>query len=389
MKNITTELSLGFLALCFAGAAFVSPARAVDKDTAAAYATSAEVSAKDGKNETAKELCYSALALDENCPTALFELGKIFEREGNNVAAADFLVRASREFSKNETNKDWGLKRSDADARIKHLNEFAPRFTSLMADYSQELNGITKKSLDSMTLEEACDRADALNLRAILPPDKAPKFEREAPKIKATSPGPKTSRDPDEMIGMRPVKKETVTNVPIDVERALKKAGFETITGVWKKKAENVYEVTDGKLESAKMIGSLQVTVDKGGTGSVKVMVRNSFRQYAGYSSSITRAYTYGTGFGFTVQGGEAKMYTPYSMMMTTAASSMHPYMEREIPMVGEKTYYRVTIEESKIEYYAGAKREKIAPYKLPKEGPFVIEIDGTMTIEDPRTIGQ
>ena len=51
--------------------------------------------AAEGKPEKAKELCYKALANDEDAAEALYELGKIFEKEGKSTAAGDFLVRAA------------------------------------------------------------------------------------------------------------------------------------------------------------------------------------------------------------------------------------------------------------------------------------------------------
>ena len=73
-----------------------------DKDLAAALASGAAKLASESKNEKAKEMCFKALANDEDCAEALFELGKLYEKEGQSIAAADFLVRASREFAKDD-----------------------------------------------------------------------------------------------------------------------------------------------------------------------------------------------------------------------------------------------------------------------------------------------
>ena len=361
---------------------------ATDKETASAYAASATKLANEGKTEMARDICYKALAQDENCPEALYELGIIFEKDGNNVTAADFLVRASRELAREETSTPgFATKRNDADARLKHLNEYAGRFASLLADYTLELNGIARKMPDSLTLDEACDRVDALNLRTVLPPDKGPKFERPvaATTVPATPGKSKTNNMDDEEMPMRGAKKRAPTSVPPDVERALKTNGWTTITGTWKKKSENVYEVTDGRLETSKLMGGVQVAVHKG-SGNVSAFVRNNNNQYTYYSSS-GMARPYSSGYGCTVLETECKLFTPYSYY--TSASSFRPRYEHSVPLVGEKNVVRVTVDDTKLELYVNDKKVKSAPYKLPKEGPFIIDVEGTMVIEDPRAVGQ
>jgi hypothetical protein len=378
MKNYLTITLLALL-LSIASVAV----RAEDKAVAAAFASGAAKLAADGKTDKAKELCYKALANDENCPEALFELGKIFEKENNNAAAADFLVRAARELGNGEAaSPAFASKRKECETRILRLNPYATRYTSALADYTQDLNTNTKKSADALTLEEACERADMLHLRAVLPPDKAPKFERPATvsvptKKEPNDPISRIRRMNGEMVA--PV----VTNVPPDVERALKAAGFEKITGTWKKKADNVYEVTDGKLETAKINGALQAIVHKGGTGHVKVMVRNNQEDYSGSS-----LYSYGSGFGYAIEGEGAKCYAPSGGYSN---GKYYSYMEREDPIPAglPKTLVTITVDEGKLEYFLNNVSKKRANYPISKSGPFVIEIKGTATIESPMAKGQ
>ena len=357
-----------------------SPARASapDRETAAAYAASAAKLATDGKPEKAKELCYAALAQDENCPEALYELGKIFEKDGNSITAADFLVRAGREFGKGEgANPALSTKRLDAERRVQNLNPYAMRLATTFAEYTAELNAITKKSPDTFTLEEACDRVDALKLRAMLPPDKAPKFDR--PSVASAQPKRGDNNSENGMRGFTRQRKETV--VTPEVERALKAAGWKTITGTWVKKSEQVYEVTDGTLQADYVNGALQVLVLKGGTGRVKAMVRNSQDDYSG------SYYSYGSGFGITIKGMVCKLYSPSNGMLMN--SSFLPFFDRDVTLAdAPKNHIFISVNEGNLDIKVNNKTEHRSNYKIGKEGPFLIQVDGTATIESPMAKG-
>src|SRR5262249_48332578 len=105
------------------------------------------------------------------------------------------------------------------------------------------------------------------------------------------------------------------TAVPLEVERALKAAGWTSITGTWKKKSDGVYEVTDGKLEATKVNGGIKLMVDQGGSGSVSVMVRNAQKDPSknkGVIPSMPGSMIMGTGFGVTISNDlTCKVYTP------------------------------------------------------------------------------
>ncbi|HYG73692.1 MAG TPA: hypothetical protein VEK08_01565 [Planctomycetota bacterium] len=353
---------------------------AADKDLAAALASGAAKLAADNKPEKAKEMCFKALANDENCAEALFELGKLYEKEGNNIAAAEFLVRASREFAKEEAAKPaFGAKRAEAEGRIRRLNPYATKYAALMTDYAQELGTITRKSTDAFTMEEAGDRVASLNLADIVAPDKLPQISKPAPpKTPEKTTARRPSDDDDMPARLRP-RREAPLNVPVDVEKALKAAGWEKFTGSWKKVKDNVYEVTDGKLETAKTNGAVQVIAQKG-SGTVRVLVRNGHN-----NSSISSFYTYGSGYGFSFEGASAKMFTPYNWSGTI----YRPWMEREVPVSGDKCMLLITVMDGNLEMMVNGKREHKSNYKINKEGPFVIEVEGTMTIEAPMAKGQ
>ncbi|HEY3325496.1 MAG TPA: hypothetical protein VGP72_33900 [Planctomycetota bacterium] len=359
---------------------------AEDRIVAAAMAQAAAKLAGDGKSEKARDICFKALANDENCPEALYELGKIYEKDGSLVAAADFFVRASRELARQEAaTPAFASKRSDADARIKRLNPYAARLSSLMTDYAQELAAATKKSSDSFTMESVTDRVTSLNLADYVPPEKMPPTHKPEPKATASTPKRSVDDEDGPVPYRRTPKKEVVNNVPLDVERALKADGWDKITGTWKKVKEKGYEVADGKLEATKTSGAMQVIVGKG-AGKVKVMVRNT--KDSEYSSSY-----YGTGFGFLVDGGNAKMYTPTNSYFSSSTNAYRPSLERSISLTGDKCQIVIQIIEgasgaSALEMTVNGKREHRSNYKLQKEGSFVIEVDGSATIEVPMAKG-
>jgi len=353
-----------------------------ERNLAAALAASAAKLVAAGKTDKARDLCFRALANDEDCAEALFELGKMFEKEGRSIAAGDFLLRAGRQFAKEEaSNPTFGSKRLDAERRAKTLNPYGMRITSLMTDYALELGQIAKKVPDSLTQEELADRVAALQLASVVPADKLQWAEKlMAPK----QPAKPATADEERRSRFVPIKQEAATSVPPDVERTLKTAGWTTITGAWKKKADNLYEVTDGRLEAPKLNGALQVTFYKGGTGSLKVMVRNKQDDDRGY-------FSWGSGYGFKVEGNTAKMYTPSSYYGLGNAGGFRPSMERELPLPSATPKFRllVTINGGALDLTLNEKREHHSNYNLAKDGSFLIGIEGTVTIESPQVLGQ
>ncbi len=354
-------------------------ARAEDKTMAAALAQAAAKLASDGKNEKARDMCFKALANDENCPEALYEISKLFEKDGDMVTAADFSVRAARELARQEAaNPAFSAKRNDAELRIKRLNPHAARFTTIMTEYAQDLGNIAKKNNDSFTLDEAADRVSMLKLASIVPPEKMPSIERPAPKTTAA----KTTKSTDDssthyFSGRKP--KDVVTNVPLDVERALKADGWETITGTWKKVRDKVYDVTDGKLEATKTNGAVQVVASR--TAKIKVFVRNAQREEY-YSSS------YANGYGLQLASNGIKVWSATNGYFSSN-QAFKPYLERTLPYSTDRLQLLVTILDGKLEMYVNGKREHNSNYKLCRDGNFIIEVEGNAIIEVPQTKGQ
>lgn len=363
------------------------PTFAADKQTAAAMAKGVAMLAEQGKTDKAKEMCFKALAYDSDCPEALYELGKIFEKEGNNTAAGDFLVRAAQQLGAEEAaNPDFAKKRKDAEIRAQKLNPFSGQLTAAFVEYSDALNGIVKKVPDTLTLEEACDRADQLKLKTMVPPEKAPKFERPVAKAPEKAMTPR-ERAIAEITGQR-MKTEAPTVVPPEVERVLKdpqKGGWEKITGTWKKKAENVYEVTDGKLETEKTNGAVMCTIYKEGTtGKVKILVRNDTSSSDG--DSFFSSYSSGYGIHYDKDG--TKFYTPSNSF---SGNRFFAYLERTDPVPPTpKVQYMILVDDGKLDYQVnGVSKKKTGQLNITKSGPMVIQIDGTAIIEMPRAGGK
>jgi hypothetical protein len=387
MKKLSIVVCL--LASCFLTGSGVAD-ETEGKKLSAGLAQAALDMLGKGRTDQARELLYKALAHDLNCPVALYELGKMFESEGKLAAAVDFYVRAVVEFAKDEkSNPDWGVKRADARTRIQKLSPVANQYSSIMEEYAQELDKALKKSPDTLTREEVLKRMQTLNLAAVVACEKLPVIEKPvaAPEEDTTSSRRIFRTEDGKRISMRDEKPAPPTIVPPDVERALKAGGWSKITGTWKKKAEKVYEVTDGKLEAAITNGALQVIVFKGGTGSVQVNVRTRKESYY-YSESSS----YGKGFGVHVTGSTCKVFAPTGGW--SSGSECLPYADKTFNLPEQvKNVFLVQIKDttagSSLDIIVNNRKERSTNYRVSREGPFTIEIEGTMIIEDPRAAGQ
>ncbi len=358
-------------------------ARAEEKE-ALALAESGIALLEAGKMEKGKDMLFKAPAHDQNCPVALLELGKQFEAEGMTASAADFLARAVVEFAKGEkANPAYSGKRMDANRRLQKLNPYASQFTTMLEDYAAELGRVVKKSPDSVTAEEAVRRMDALNLGAQIAADKMPKIERPKTAVKSNDEGPRRMVRTEN--GWEPAKpREAKTEVAPDVERALKAAGWGTITGVWKKlEGVNKYEVTDGKLESPKLNGAIQVFVHKGSTGKVKAFVRATKRDDMWDDDDRWSA----GGYGVILKGLNAKIFVPTGW----SGSSYSPYLDHEVslPDASVKHLILVQIMEKKLEITVNNKRESLRNDPIAKDGVFMIQFEGTVVIDSPQAGGQ
>src|SRR5258706_4312774 len=96
---------------------FVFSVSGGERALADSLAATASTLAAKGNTAAAKEMFYKALANDENCPDAIFELAKLFDKENNPAAASDFYQRASLIYSQ-ENKPATTAKRAEADKRL-------------------------------------------------------------------------------------------------------------------------------------------------------------------------------------------------------------------------------------------------------------------------------
>jgi hypothetical protein len=199
-------------------------------------------------------------------------------------------------------------------------------------------------------------------------------------------------------------KAEPVSVVPEDVAAELKKGGWATITGIWKKKAPNVYEVSDGTLESPFMTGAMQVIVYTGGKGSVKATVRDTKPDDDGQVYKLKRpdpnnqgqgntsSYTVASGYGVSVEGDKYKVFGPFSInpWVDSKTPLFRPYVEREskLPPGAVKNQFLITIDKQ-MSIMVNGEKKKTTSVKLTEEGTFLVKISGTMIIEAPVAKGQ
>jgi hypothetical protein len=325
-----------------------------------------------GKVDKAKDVLYRALAHDENCPLAIYELGKLFQTEGDNVSAVDFLQKTVVLM---QNKPEYSSKLVDAKARLQTLNPYAGNFTRVFEEYASDLGQICKRSNDSITCTEALDRVQCLHMAAFLPADKMPNIPRPS-KPAPIQPSKNTSSP-----AVAPAA------VPLEIERTLKAAGWTSISGTWKKKSDGVYEVTDGKLEATKVNGGIKLMVDQGGSGSVSIMVRNGQKDLSknkGMFGSSLGSMTMGTGFGVTIGNDlSCKVFVPQSFGM---GDINYSFLEHTTNLANlPKHEVLITVKDSELHMVVDGKKEKNSYAKISKDGPFTVEVKGTMTIEDPK----
>jgi hypothetical protein len=354
----------------------------VEKGLAKGLADSAAEFKTKGKLDQAKLYFFKALFHDENCAQALYELGQIYETENDNINALNFFVRANQQFG-NAGDPLSRAKSKDCEKHILKLSPYTTQFNTAMDDYAQELGKIAAKNTDTLTLEEAHNKVTVLNLSQYVAADKMPESLKFTPKAKPATPQNSTMRRPF----VQNDEPAVVTNVPPDVERALKAAGWTTITGTWKKKSEGVYEVTDGKVESKIANGVMQVLVPKGGTGTIRMFCRNSNHEWMGDSMTQRDASRYATGFGYIIKDGEAKQYAP-SGGWTDMENNNLPDLDKTNSLTQAKNRFTVQVMDNKLELTLNEFSPRKMSAKITHEGPFTILVVGTMIIETPQVKG-
>ncbi|MEI6233017.1 MAG: hypothetical protein WCT04_08190 [Planctomycetota bacterium] len=406
---------MSILALTLVLSVCVSVACAAERALADGLTAAGVATASKGGVAQAKDMFFKALAHDDTCPDALFELAKIVDKEGDSATAGDLFQRAALIYAQ-EGKAANATKRTEADKRAKALNPAAAKLAAAYEDYVLDLDKIVKKLPDPLTEASALERVNDLQLPSVLPPDKLPKFFAAAQaarekKVAATTKKNSDDNQPPEGGGgkkrrMQENPKAEGATDP-DVEKELKALGWATVTGVWIKKSPGVYEATDAKLEAPKTNGAIDFWVLKsGGDGTVKATVRtdaNAPRKggfFGGggpggdgpsesdvqgygiyYRGKDFKTYTYADrggkggkgGFGGGQFGGGG-----VSHLGTFPISEANP-----------KNRFTIHIDDTQIDYICNNVPTHSSNPKMSKTGGFVLDVNGTVTLEAPRCTGK
>jgi len=181
--------------------------------------------------------------------------------------------------------------------------------------------------------------------------------------------------------------------IPTEVVKPLVAAGWSTLKGHWKKISENVYEVTDGALECTREDGTLQVTAYKG-SGELKALVRAAQPEFPAESRGNYKKTSFEKGFGVVVREQQCHVFVPLtSGMAGWPGNDVYPYSDHTVPLkdapkVDEKSQkhqFTISVADSTLEIQIDGKTDRRTSYRIPKNGPFVVEVKGTLVIEDPR----
>jgi len=409
MRQLTTGVAILAFALMFLSA------HAAERNLADGLAAAGEATALKGNTAQAKDLFYRALAHDENCPDALFELAKIVDKDGDATTASELYQHAALIFAQ-ENKPGTGPKRAEAEKRVRALNPVAAKLDAAFEEYGQDLDKIVKKLPDPLTEVSAEERVNELQLPTILPPDKLPKFFAAAQAGQTASgttdkkqpPAPTDNgNDPNKRKGRfgnfeRP-KAEGATSP--DVEKELKALGWTTVTGTWVKKEAGVYEATDAKLEAIKSNGVIDFWVVKSsGDGTIKATVRTEpknenpgppggggFPGFGGLGENEMLGYGifYKSkeykDYGYSDKNGGRMARRGGGNGGSITALATHPLNE-----AAPKHHFSVKVEDTTVDmFYNNSGVDRSSNAKLTKSGSFVIDVNGTVTIEAPRCTGQ
>jgi hypothetical protein len=170
-----------------------------------------------------------------------------------------------------------------------------------------------------------------------------------------------------------------------EAEKELKAMGFTEIKGSWRRVKKNIYEVTDGKLESAKTDGTLAFTIDANAKGSLNAYCRNSFeaKEYVlpGANNLSTRI-TSVTGFGVEWLPKKCLVYGPLQIGSGSKPNYIPAHPTELVMHPEEKTQISIGVHDINLDIEINGKPTKKSNYKITKDGPFSLTVKGTLTLE-------
>ncbi len=129
-------------------------ARATESNLVDAFVSAGETLAAKGQPEQAKTMLFKALAYNEKSAPAIFELARIYEKEGRKEEAAQFYQQV--------LSSGVPKYQAEAAAKVATLNPFQAKLTVLLKGYSEDLERVGKKS--GLVRTEALQRATRLGL---------------------------------------------------------------------------------------------------------------------------------------------------------------------------------------------------------------------------------
>ncbi len=158
------KLFIALFAVCLCLSVFASEA-----DLASSLAETGVALLAKGKPVQAQDAFYKALAHDARCGKALFELAKIYDKQGAKEEASSLYQRAL------VCSTDTAV-RSQASARYAALNPIGSKVTAAFKDYVKGLDAVVMAHPEIMTVDRCYERVRELGLATVLPKDDLPKL---------------------------------------------------------------------------------------------------------------------------------------------------------------------------------------------------------------------
>lgn len=152
MKNALTVLLIVFTLLC----------HGEDVALAEALTKSGAVHASKGNYDQAKDLLYRALAHNENCGNALFELAKIEDLHGDKNLSKDLYERSFHLLVDLQ-------KIEDCEKKLRIMHSSVVRISDAVSEYNKDVVSVFKRYPDMLTTELAINRVEMIKSMNVIP----------------------------------------------------------------------------------------------------------------------------------------------------------------------------------------------------------------------------
>ncbi len=135
---------------------------AADPSLATGLAEAGAALAAKGKTEAATSMLYRALANDENCGVALYELGRLSEASGDKSTATVFYTKVLSCVLDDKRS-------ADLEKRLSRLNPLALKLRDSIREYASAIKIVSKKYPDVATTAAAASCLDGVSRMNIIP----------------------------------------------------------------------------------------------------------------------------------------------------------------------------------------------------------------------------